>query len=98
MSTHNVCFGAKIRKIGIPLHTPVLLYKKGVQGGYTLHGYAFVVYFAVKLTNIFFCQRRELSVTGMCKRSHNNLGSNKNAFKNSDINSHGRTVLGVPRK
>ena len=32
-STHNQCFGAKIRKIGIPLHTPVLLYKSGVQGG-----------------------------------------------------------------
>ena len=29
-STHNICFGAKIRKIGIPLHTPVLLYKSGV--------------------------------------------------------------------
>ena len=32
MSTHNLCFGAKIRKIGVPLHTPVLLYKSGVQG------------------------------------------------------------------
>ena len=32
-STHNLCFGAKLRKIGIPLHTPVLLYKSGVQGG-----------------------------------------------------------------
>ena len=32
-STHNLCFGAKIRKIGIPQHTPVLLYKCGVQGG-----------------------------------------------------------------
>ena len=29
-STHNPCFGAKIRKIGIPLHTIVLLYKSGV--------------------------------------------------------------------
>ena len=29
-STHNLCFGAKIRKIGIPLRTPVLLYKSGV--------------------------------------------------------------------
>ena len=29
-STHNLCLGAKIRKIGIPLHTPVLLYKSGV--------------------------------------------------------------------
>ena len=32
-STHNLCFGAKIRKIGIPLQTPVLLYKSGVKGG-----------------------------------------------------------------
>ena len=32
-STHNLCFGAKIRKIGISLHTPVLLFKSGVQGG-----------------------------------------------------------------
>ena len=32
-STQNLCFGAKIRKIGIPLHTPILLYKSGVQGG-----------------------------------------------------------------
>ena len=32
-STHSLCFGAKIRKIGIPLHTPVLLYKSGVEGG-----------------------------------------------------------------
>ena len=32
MSTHNLCFGAKIRKnIGIPLHIPVLLYKSGVR-------------------------------------------------------------------
>ena len=29
-STHNLCFGAKIRKMGIPLQTPVLLYKSGV--------------------------------------------------------------------
>ena len=28
-----LCFGAKIRKIGIPLRTPVLLYKCGVKGG-----------------------------------------------------------------
>ena len=27
------CFGAKIRKISIPLHTPVSLYKSGIQGG-----------------------------------------------------------------
>ena len=33
MSTHNLCFGEKIRKIGIPLHAPVSLYKSGVEGG-----------------------------------------------------------------
>ena len=33
-STHNLCFGAKIRKIGIPLHTPVMLNKSGVLGLY----------------------------------------------------------------
>ena len=32
-STHNLCFGAKIRKIGIPLHTPVFLHKSGFRGG-----------------------------------------------------------------
>ena len=31
--THNLCFGAKIRKTGISLQTPVFLYKSGVQGG-----------------------------------------------------------------
>ena len=30
MSTYNLCFGPKIRKIGIYLHSPVLLYKSGV--------------------------------------------------------------------
>ena len=43
MSTHNLCFGAKIRKIGIPLQTSVLLYKIGFQGGYTLHGHVFLM-------------------------------------------------------
>ena len=32
-STHNLNFGSAIRKIGIPMDTPVLLYKSGVQGG-----------------------------------------------------------------
>ena len=27
------CFGSKIREIGIPMYTPVLLYKSGVLGG-----------------------------------------------------------------
>ena len=30
---YPLCFGAKIRKKGIPLYTPVLLYKSGVRGG-----------------------------------------------------------------
>ena len=37
----RLCFGAKIRKIGLPLHTPVLLYKSGVQGG--IHGHVFLM-------------------------------------------------------
>ena len=34
-STHTLCFRSKIGKIGIHvlLHTPVLLYKRGVYGG-----------------------------------------------------------------
>ena len=27
-NTHDLCFGAKIRKLGIPLYTPVLLLEK----------------------------------------------------------------------
>ena len=30
--THNLCCGSKLRKKDILLHTPVLLYKSGVQG------------------------------------------------------------------
>ena len=29
-STHNLCLGAKLRKIGMPLHSPVFLYKSWV--------------------------------------------------------------------
>ena len=32
MSTHNLCFGAKIRKIGIPLHTQFYYIKVGFKG------------------------------------------------------------------
>ena len=38
MTTHSLCFGAKIRKMGIPLQIPVLLYKSGVQGGILFMG------------------------------------------------------------
>ena len=31
-SIHNLCFGAKIRKIGIALQTPFSLYRSGVLG------------------------------------------------------------------
>ena len=34
MSTHNLCFGSKVMKIGTLLHTPVLLYKVGYKGVY----------------------------------------------------------------
>ena len=31
-STHNLCFGGKLRKIGIPLHNPDFPYTSGVYG------------------------------------------------------------------
>ena len=31
--THNLCFGAKLRKKVMPQHNQVLQYKSGVQGG-----------------------------------------------------------------
>ena len=34
MSTHNVCFGSKIRKVGIPLQAQVFYIKVGVEGVY----------------------------------------------------------------
>ena len=37
MSTHNVCFGTKIRKIGIPLHTPFHYIKVGFKGVFIAH-------------------------------------------------------------
>ena len=37
-STHNLCFGAKIRKIGIPLH-----YIKVGFKGYILHGHVILM-------------------------------------------------------
>ena len=30
LGTHNLCFGAKIREIGMPLRSTVSLYKSGV--------------------------------------------------------------------
>ena len=43
-STHNLYFGAKIRKIGIHLHCyPVLLYIIVGFRGYILHGHVFVI-------------------------------------------------------
>ena len=42
-STHNLYFGAKIREIGIPLHTPVLLHESGVQGGIHNHGHVILM-------------------------------------------------------
>ena len=52
MSNHNLCFGAKIRKIGIPMQTLVLLYKSGVLGGHSLHGNVFLMPSTFGLLNI----------------------------------------------
>ena len=42
MSTHHLCFGAKVRK-KIPLHTPGLLYKSGVLAGHILRVHVFMM-------------------------------------------------------
>ena len=43
MSTHNLCFVAKIRKIGIPLYPSFAILKWGLRG-YILHGHVFLMY------------------------------------------------------
>ena len=40
--THNLYFGAKIRNVRLPLHTPVLLYKSLVYWEYTFHGHVII--------------------------------------------------------
>ena len=40
-STHNVCFESEIRKLGVPLQTPVFLYKSGVKVLVSLIYYSF---------------------------------------------------------
>ena len=41
-STHNLCFGGKIRKIGIP-YNPHFFYIKAGLRGHTLHGHVFMM-------------------------------------------------------
>ena len=41
-STHNLCFGSEIRKIGIPCKPQYFYIKLGLKG-YTLHGHIFLM-------------------------------------------------------
>ena len=54
MSTHNVCIGSNIRKLAIPLHTPVLLYKVGYAGVYITRTCFLDGRFESTLRRIFF--------------------------------------------
>ena len=45
-STQSLCFRAKIRKTGLPVKTPVLLYKMGYEGS-TLHGHVRMMHSAI---------------------------------------------------
>ena len=49
-STHNLCFGAKIRKIGVPLQTPVFNIKVRFMVD-LFHGHVF-------LMSLLFCFRK----------------------------------------
>ena len=53
MSTHNLYFGSKIRKIGIPQQTPFSLYKRDLRG-YLLHGHVILMQSYQKLFHLFF--------------------------------------------
>ena len=67
MSTCNLCLGIKIRKIGIPLQTPVLLYKSEVQWGIHYMDMFFVMrdrYSDVYCNNVRFAE----TVEGMLQR------------------------------
>ena len=48
-STHNLCFGSKIRKIVIPLQSPVFLFKDGGLKGYILQGYVFLMVIPIQM-------------------------------------------------
>ena len=56
-SSHNLCFRAKciIRKINLPLYTPVLLFKMGLSG-YTIHGHCHDILMEKKCFLIFLFQ------------------------------------------
>ena len=49
MSTHNRCFGSKIRIIGIPLQTPFFYMKVGFKGC-TFHGHVFLIFKVVAVS------------------------------------------------
>ena len=53
-STHSLCFGSKMQKIGIPLHTPVLLYKSGVKGVICVTDMFSTCHRHVILMNVFY--------------------------------------------
>ena len=57
-STHNLCLEQKYEKIGIPLHTPVLLYISGVDGGIHCTDVFLMVNFAFLTLSSYNINRR----------------------------------------
>ena len=57
-STHNLCFGSKIRKIDMPL-TPVLLYKSGVYGVYITRIFFLMKKISSTRENVRFTHRKQ---------------------------------------
>ena len=72
-STHNLCFGAKVRKIGKPLHTPVLLYKSVVYITRKCHpdatsrpGFSLLCDEALKIRlNVHACKSGKILIVGV---------------------------------
>ena len=75
-STHNLCFGAKIRKIGIyPCVPPSSTIKKWGSRGYTFHGHVFLISQKCCVVIHLSSRRDELLVYGVhpssvLRRSH----------------------------
>ena len=66
MGTHNLCFEAKIRKIGIPLQAPVYYIKVGYEGVYSFHGHVVLTLgLSIYLVNstFFACMISDIQMT-----------------------------------
>ena len=78
MCTHNLCFGTKIRKIGIPLYIPLL-----GSWGYTFHGYVFLMDHVIFLRQAIETSFKIIQLAGralLIVKQHSFINKNKNLY------------------